>query len=257
MLLRKAVSWVPLNAKLLVCLQQQLESSGAEPAAQSKAALYPFWGRTMHTQTRDQGSRKVLQLLTLHLDTRHFSWAASSNVPAWSRPVQLRQLQLTLLSRWQWQSRQNPAAKSPKALPVGAQSFLLIGFFPFLPEKGFLMAWHNLLSYICLNRSIIMPPKGVLFMQQNRRNTTLHLVERTSLKDIQNLDDIREEQNNKVGLNYHWVHWDKKKSIKNLPVNGSSYTFLCLADQANKMELSVHLEVWGTLKYRLGFTLSK
>lgn len=81
------------------------------------------------------------------------------------------------------------------------------------------------------------------------------------MKDIQNLEGIREEQNNKVGLNYHRVHQDLKKKTnqpnKHLPVRGSSYSFLCLADEANKMEVSVLLQVRGTLKYHLDFSLSK
>lgn len=54
------------------------------------------------------------------------------------------------------------------------------------------MAWHNLLSYICLNRNIIMPQQGLLFTQQNRRNTMQLgcLVEITSLKHTQNPEDI-------------------------------------------------------------------
>lgn len=42
-----------------------------------------------------------------------------------------------------------------------------------------------------------------------------------------------------------------------MPVSGSSYSFLCLADQVSKMQVSVFLEVWGTLRCPLGFIISK
>lgn len=56
------------------------------------------------THKPETGQQKAALALNSAPWHKQFSWAASSNVPAWSRPVQLRQLQLMLLSRWQWQS---------------------------------------------------------------------------------------------------------------------------------------------------------
>lgn len=147
MLLMKAVSWVHWNRKLLLCLQQQLESSGATPAPWSRPAHHHSCGRMMHTQTRSREAQSCSSSQLCVLTRGSFP----------EQPQVKSQPEADLCSSGSSSSRccqgdsdnhNKPLQQNLPRLCLLEPSFLLIGFFPFSSWKGLP---NSLASFVVLH----------------------------------------------------------------------------------------------------------